>query len=189
MRALNTWQQFGLCNMSSLASLKPSIYTECRRILIITAALHWLGFYATAVQSIARRLCHWRPPAQGTLAVPRARAVIIFSAQTISSVWRSNEQEFRPGIEAAGLAVAQARLDHPRRCRHAEGWWRATVPRASAGHRFLHARRTASYQANMGKVIPALSKRERGKCEECVELRLGVPGMWCAVERRGPSVG
>ena len=27
------------------------------------------------------------------------------------------------------------------------------------------------------------------KCQECVELRLGVPGMWCAVERRGPSVG
>jgi hypothetical protein len=54
MRALKTWQQFGLCNMSSLASLTPFICTECRAILIIAAALPWLGFYAIAVQSNAR---------------------------------------------------------------------------------------------------------------------------------------
>src|SRR5256886_1079741 len=26
-------------------------------------------------------------------------------------------------------------------------------------------------------------------CRECDELRLGVPGLWCAVERRGSPVG
>jgi hypothetical protein len=29
----------------------------------------------------------------------------------------------------------------------------------------------------------------RGLCQECVELRLGVPGLWCAVERRDSPVG
>ncbi|HZT02780.1 MAG TPA: hypothetical protein VFA39_11000 [Steroidobacteraceae bacterium] len=52
MRALNNWQQFGLCNMSLLVSLKPSIYTGCRPIVIITAGLQWLGFYPTDGQMI-----------------------------------------------------------------------------------------------------------------------------------------
>ena len=42
--------------MSLLASLKPSIYTGCRPIVIITAALQWFGLYPTAVQSSALRL-------------------------------------------------------------------------------------------------------------------------------------